>query len=64
MTKETLDSDRVNYMIWRYVFLVIRLLGFQVQDCFSLTAIVATQIPHRLRYVYNACHHHACFISP
>jgi hypothetical protein len=29
IAKEALDSDRVNYLIWRYVFLVIhRRLGF------------------------------------
>jgi hypothetical protein len=63
MTKESLDSDRVNYMIWRYVILpVIRLLGIQVQDerggmrCFSLTTIVTSQIPHRFRCVFNTSH--------
>jgi hypothetical protein len=49
MTKERLDSNRINYLIWRYVFLVIHQLGFQVQP--SLTPI-ASQVSSRGRFVH------------
>ena len=49
MTKERLDSNRINYLIWRYVFLVIHRLGFQVQP--SLTPI-ASQVSSRGRFVH------------
>jgi predicted membrane protein len=50
MTKEKLDSDRINYLIWRYVFLVIHPLGFQVQRL-SLTA-VTSQVSLGIRFVH------------
>jgi len=44
MTKETLDSDRVNYLIWRYVFARDPPTRFFRYERFSLTVIASTGI--------------------
>jgi hypothetical protein len=51
MTKETLDSDRVNYLIWRYVFARDPPTRFFRYERFSLT-VIASQVSLGIRFVH------------